>query len=166
MVVVSDTSPVWNLASLDRLDLLHDQFVDVRIPKDVWQELKVGYEYPEMERINKALEKRWITVESLSQPHVCQSLMLDIDRGEAAAIALALELGVKRIVIDESDGRARARAMGLQPIGVLGILLRAKRQGKILSLSDEMFRLRHNAGFFIADSLFLQLQEEAGEIPK
>jgi predicted nucleic acid-binding protein len=137
----------------------------VRIPQDVLNELQVGYEYPEMARIQQAIDARCLTVESITNSHVQQSLMLDIDRGEAAAIALALELGITRIVMDEADGRATAKAMGLQPIGVLGILLRAKHEGKILSLSDEMSRLRHDAGFFIAESLFQRLRREAGETP-
>lgn len=97
--VVSNTSPIWNLASLERLDLLHDQFPDVRIPQDVLTELQVGYDYPEMARIQQALEAHWLTVESLTNPYVQQLLMLDIDRGEAAAIALAIELGVTHIKI-------------------------------------------------------------------
>ncbi len=87
---LSNTSPIWNLASLERLDLLHDQFPDVRIPQDVLNELQVGYEYPEMARIQQAIDAQWLTVESITNSHVQQSLMLDIDRGEAAAIALAL----------------------------------------------------------------------------
>ncbi|MCP4404840.1 MAG: DUF3368 domain-containing protein [bacterium] len=102
-------------------------------------------------------------MKSLNTPYVQQSLMLELDRGEAAAIALALESGITQILIDEADGRATAKAMGLQPIGVLGILLRAKHEGKIISLSEEMSRLRHDAGFFIAETLFQRLRQEAGE---
>jgi hypothetical protein len=91
--------------------------------------------------------------------------MLELDRGEAAAIALALELGVSQVLMDEADGRAVAKAMGLHPTGVLGILLRAKYEGKIPSVSDEMSRLRNEAGFFIAESLFRYVQREAGELP-
>ncbi len=164
MPVVSNTSPIWNLASLERLNLLHDQFPDVRIPPDVLAELQVGYDYPEMARIEQALDARWLTVESLKTPYVQQSLMLDLDRGEAAAIALALESGIAQILIDEADGRATAKVMGLRPIGVLGILLRAKHEGKLISLSHEMSRLRHDAGFFIAETLFQRLRREAGEM--
>ncbi len=163
MPVVSNTSPLWNLASLERLDLLHDQFPDVHVPQDVLAELQVGYEYPEMARIEQASDYGWLTVKSLNTPYVQQSLMLELDRGEAAAIALALESGITQILIDEADGRATAKAMGLQPIGVLGILLRAKHEGKIISLSEEMSRLRHDAGFFIAETLFQRLRQEAGE---
>lgn len=163
MPVVSNTSPLWNLASIERLDLLNEQFPDIRIPDDVWQELQVEHEYPEVSRLQKAVEDQWITVESLTNSHLQQSLMLDLDRGEAAAIALALELGISQILMDEADGRTVARAMGLRPIGLLGVLLRAKYAGKIRSLSHEMSRLRHEAGFFIAEALFQQLRREAGE---
>ena len=165
MPVVSNTSPLWNLASIERLELLYDQFRDVRIPQDVLTELQVGHGYPEMRRIQEAIDAHWLTVVSLTNPAMQQSLRLDVDRGEAAAIALALELGIDQILIDETDGRTVAKAMGLRPIGILGILLRAKHEGKIVSLSDDMSRLRHEAGFFIAESLFLRLQQEAGEHP-
>ncbi len=163
MPVVSNTSPIWNLASIERLDLVHDQFSDIRIPHDVWNELQVGAEYPEMTRIQRARDAQWIEVESLSNPYIQQSLMLELDRGEAAAIALALERGIRRILMDETDGRTAAKAMGLQPIGILGILLRAKHDGKISSVSNEMGRLRREAGFFIAETLFKYVQREAGE---
>lgn len=163
MPVVSNTSPLWNLASIERLDLLRDQFPDIRIPPEVWQELQVWQDSPEVVRLQHAVDSQWITVESLKTPYIQQSLMLEIDRGEAAAIALALELGVSQVLMDETDGRSIAKAMGLHPIGILGVLLRAKGDGKILSLSHEMLRLRHETGFFIAESLSQYLRNEAGE---
>lgn len=41
-LVVSDTSPLLNLALIDRLDLLEAQFPGVVIPEQVWDELTVG----------------------------------------------------------------------------------------------------------------------------
>ena len=163
MPVVSNTSPIWNLASIGRLALLHDQFSEIRIPHEVWQELQVGQESPEVTRIQRAIDDHWLAVEPLTNPYLQQSLMLELDAGESAAIALALELGVNRILLDETDGRAAAKAMGLHPIGVLGVLLRAKNEGKIVSVSQDMMRLRHEAGFFIAESLFQHVRELAEE---
>lgn len=154
MRAVSNTSPIWNLASIERLDLLRDQFPDIRIPQEVWRELHAVRDCPELERIQRAEAARWIKIKPLKNPHVRQSLMLELDCGEAAAIALALESGISRILMDETDGRAVAKAMGLCPTGILGVLLRAKREGKIVSVLDEMSRLRHEAGFFIVESLF------------
>lgn len=48
-------------------------------------------------------------------PNLQQSCMLELNGGEAAAIALALEPGVSQILMDETDGRAAAKAMGLRP---------------------------------------------------
>ena len=89
--------------------------------------------------------------------------MLELDRGEAAAIALALERNIPRVIIDEADGRAAAKALGLHPMGILGILLRAKHEGVLPSVNEEMQKLRHDAGFFIAESLFQRILVEAGE---
>ena len=163
MLVVSNTSPIWNMASISQLDLLCAQFPDVHIPQDVWDELIVAKDFNEFSHIQQSIELQQIKIQKLTNTALKQSLMLDLDKGEAAAIALAIESGIKDIIIDENEGRKVARAMGLRPIGILGILLLAKKQRKIHSLTDEMLRLKDMSGFFIADTLFKQLQKEAGE---
>ena len=47
MRVVSNTSPIWNLASIQRLDLLHDQFSEILIPSEVLAELQLESGCPE-----------------------------------------------------------------------------------------------------------------------
>lgn len=79
------------------------------------------------------------------------------------AIALAVDLGIQMIVMDESMGRERARAMGLQTVGVLGILLNAKKHNQIGSVKEAMESLRQEIGFFISDNLFEQIVNAAGE---
>jgi predicted nucleic acid-binding protein len=130
----------------------------------VWRELHAVGDSPEIRKIQRAEDAQWIRIESVKNQHVTQSLMLELDCGEAAAIALALESGISRILMDETEGRSVAKAMGLHPTGILGVLLRAKSDGKIVSVSDEMSRLRDEAGFFIAEPLFHRVQREAGEI--
>ena len=41
-LVVSDTSPLLNLALIERLDLLESQFSGLTIPNQVWEELARG----------------------------------------------------------------------------------------------------------------------------
>ena len=50
--------------------------------------------------------------------------------------------------------------MGLNVIGVLGILLRAQREGKLPSLQKTMEELRNKAGFHIGKELFSDLLRE------
>ena len=52
-------------------------------------------------------------------------------RGEAEAIALAIEVSADVLLVDERKGRKAAREMGLRVLGLLGILAEAKRAGFI-----------------------------------
>ena len=94
---------------------------------------------------------------------LAQSLFQELDQGEAEAITLAVDLGVEMIVMDEKIGREHARGLGLKTVGVLGVLLTAKRQGRIKSLNDAMTALRTEVGFFVSDDLYRQILVQAGE---
>jgi uncharacterized protein len=163
MPVVSNTSPILSLAIINHLDLLQQQFAEVIIPPTVRLELKPETNYPGTNFIQQALDAQWLKVAELTNPHLAQVLMLELDQGEATAIALALELGHKQVLMDEREGRAKAKALGLQPVGILGVLLRAKFEGQITSLETVMQSLQREAGFFIADDLFEAILVEAGE---
>ena len=54
--------------------------------------------------------------------------------------------------------------MGLQVTGVLGVLLRAKRKGRLLALRTVMDQLRDQAGFHIGQELFVHILREGGEM--
>ena len=56
---------------------------------------------------------------------------MSIDAGEIAAIALALERGIRYVLIDERAGRAAAISLGLQPLGLLGLLVEAKKRSLV-----------------------------------
>ena len=163
MPVVSNTSSILNLAIIGQLDLLSQQFGEVLIPPMVLQELKVDAELPGVEPIRLALQNHWLQVVELSNTDMARALRRDLDNGEADAIALALQLRLMTVLIDEHDGRAAAKAMGLVPIGVLGVLLRAKRTGNLDSVVTAMRALQDQAGFFINTDLFATLAREAGE---
>ena len=90
-------------------------------------------------------------------------LSLQLHRGEAETIALAADLNADVVIIDEQEGRQLAAQVGLQVIGVLGILLRAKREGQIPALKPEIQSLRRKGRFFIAPLLEAKVLAAAGE---
>ena len=89
-------------------------------------------------------------------------LNAEIDRGEAEAIALALETRAALILLDDAEAREKARLYHLKMTGLLGILLRARKSGKIASLSEKLDALRHT-GFWLNAGLTDRLLYEVGE---
>jgi hypothetical protein len=66
---------------------------------------------------------------------------LNLDEGEAQAISLAKELGILSLLIDERKGFRVAESLGLEPIGLLGVLELCAARGWI-SFDDHVERLR------------------------
>jgi len=160
---VSDTSPVLNLAIINRLDLLREQFGEIWLQPTVIEELRLEEELPGSRAVRGAREAGWLRVGEVKDQPLLQVLQRDLDRGEAEAIALALQMKAEWILLDERDARKVAKSLGLRVTGLLGILLRARRQGKLLSLQKVMEELRENAGFRIGAELVADLLKESGE---
>ena len=157
MPVVSNTSPLLNLAIVDQLVLLRRQFGEVLIPKAVLDELKVGEERPGSQAIREAISSGWIQTQEVNNEPLAQLLKQTLDRGEAEAIALSIELKSDWTLLDEREGRKVAKSLGLKVTGILGILLRAKQVGEIESLQPVIDDLINKAGFRIAPELLAQV---------
>jgi hypothetical protein len=91
-------------------------------------------------------------------------LDLDLHRGESEVIALAIEQNADLILLDETDARQVAATFGLKKTGVIGILIKARVEGKIGSLRLELNNLIDTMGFFIDDGLYRQALLSVNEI--
>ncbi len=160
MLVVSNTSPILNLAIIGQLALIREQFGQVQIPLAVLAELKVLEDRPGSKEIQAAVDTGWIKAQEVSSQLSVQLLQQVLDRGESEAITLAVDLKADRILLDERDGRKIAKSLGLKVTGVLGILLRAKQEGELSSLPDTIDALVKTAGFRIAPELLAKVLEE------
>lgn len=158
--VVSNSSPIIHLAKIGHLDLLHDRFGEVLIPQAVYEECVIdGRARPEAAAIKRAT---WLRVTPVVNKDLIRLLSAEVDRGEAEAIALALEQQAALILLDDADAREKARLYHLKITGILGILLGAKRSGKLVSLTEALTDLSRT-GFWLSQSLREQLLREAGE---
>lgn len=161
MIVVSDTSVISNLFLVGQLDLLEKLFHSVVIPQKVQEELMElqGFGIDVGSIINAA----FIVVKTPSNQALVQKFLTEIDEGEAQAIVLALELSADLILVDEIKGRAIAEQQGLSVTGLLGVLLRAKKQGYLSLVKPILEQLKTAAGFYLSDKLFLQIIKLANE---
>jgi predicted nucleic acid-binding protein len=160
MIVVSDTSPIRALAQLDELGLLAQLFQKVLIPPAVADELRRPRR--NLSWIDPTLIPG-VAVTEVKDRAAIERLREWLDPGEAEAIALAVEWQVRTLLIDERDGRRIAQQMGLQPLGVLGLLVRAKRQGRLQRIAPLVDRLQQEIQFRVSPGLQRRILAEAGE---
>ena len=161
MIIVSNSSPLINLARISKLDILHQLYGNIVIPEAVWHEVVVkGYKYPGAKEIKESI---WIKVQTVHNKYLVQALRQYLGAGEAEAIALALELKAELLLIDDHIGRETARHFGLKYIGLIGVLIEAKHKGFINQIKPYLDALRDIAGFRIREELYYRVLQEEGE---
>jgi uncharacterized protein len=110
--VVSNSGPLINLAKVGQFSLLKNLFQRILIPYGVFEEVVVrGVGQPGSVETQRA---RWLSRRKLKQPDIANILMAELDRGEAEAIALALQEKADWLLIDERKGRRFAQQAGLK----------------------------------------------------
>jgi predicted nucleic acid-binding protein len=134
MIVVSDTSPLTALLTVGEAELLPRLFQDVIIPEAVRIELLR----------NHARLPDWLRVACVQNTAQAGKYSQLVDAGEAEAIELALELHA---------GRKLALQEGVAVIGLLGVVLLAKRQALIPSARRLIERLDREAGMYLAEDI-------------
>lgn len=161
MIVVSDTSPIVNLAAVGRPDLLRQLYGRVLIPRAVHDEIViVGADQPGAAEV-EAFD--WIETREVTHLPLVASLELVLDEGEAEAIALAVGLQADLLLLDERKGRVVASHLGLKFIGLLGVLIEAKHRGLILAMKPIVDDLIAKAGFWVSQELYKRVLQAAGE---
>ncbi|HYG63702.1 MAG TPA: DUF3368 domain-containing protein [Thermoanaerobaculia bacterium] len=113
MIVVSNTSPLTNLAAIHQFGLLQKLFGEIRIAEGVWRELNAGsHRHPGSREVERAA---WIRRHAVGNKALVTALRRDLDLGEAETLVLALELRANLVLVDEQEGRNMASQLGLRP---------------------------------------------------
>lgn len=142
MIVVSDTTPLSELAKVGQLDLLFRVYGEILIPQEVYDEVTTG-NHPAIAQVKAA---DWIHIQSVTQADVVAELQnaTRLGKGECAAMVLAEELQAAQLLIDDLDARRVALSRNLPVVGTIGTLLLAKQQGLIDSVKDILQALIQN----------------------
>ena len=162
MIIVSDTSPVSNLILIERLDILRKLFTEIIIPTAVDAEIRALKQFDIDLSAYETAE--WIKVSAPTNLQKVQTLQINLDEGEAQAIALALEINCDLLLMDERIGTNIARQEGLQTVGLVGVLIKAKEEKIIKEVREVLNELRNVAGFWLSNKLKKKILEELGEI--
>ncbi|MEM1127911.1 MAG: DUF3368 domain-containing protein [Bacteroidota bacterium] len=149
---VVDTSVLIGLSHLGRLDLLPTLLGTVLAPSAVIREFG---------SLPDGVQERLVQDTAQVQEHRAQFLGV----GEAEVIALAHELRVELVLIDERRARRYAAAQGLTVVGTAGILVQAKRAGLLAAVQPLLETLRRR-GFRLSDRLYNHVLTLASEKPR
>jgi uncharacterized protein len=153
MLVVSDTSPLTALLQIDRATLLATVFGRVLAPPAVSAELL---------RFHDALPE-YLEIHPIRDREAAATLGRNLDRGESEAIILAEESHADYLLMDDKPGRLVAESRGLRVIGLLGVLVIAKKAGLIDSVGKTIEELEIRARFFVSDAVKRIILRAAGE---
>ena len=147
--IISDTSCFIVLSGIDELDLLQKTYGQVLTTIEVATEF--GQPLPD-----------WIEIKSPVDKSRMQILELQIDKGEASAIALAMETSQSILILDDYKARKIAKQLGLEITGTIGVIVKAKLKGIIPSIKPYLAKIR-KTDFRLADDVEQQAFKEAGE---
>jgi len=148
-IIISDTSCLIILDKIDELSLLqklYDRVITTQLVAD-----EFGKQLP-----------HWISIENTSNASIQLVLEATLDKGEASAIALALEQKDCLLIIDELRGRKLARQFGLTITGTLGVLVQAKLNGYIPAIKPLLDKIKQT-DFRLSEQLVQETLKLAGE---
>ena len=103
-IVIADTRCIILFENIGALNLLKKLFNEILITKEVATEY--GMELPD-----------WIKIKSPSEKIFQEISKMNLDKGEASAIALALDIENSILIIDDLKGRKIVEKLGLNFIG-------------------------------------------------
>ncbi len=165
-MIISNSTPPINFAAIRRLDILERLFGKICVPKAVKQELlEKGKDYPSAVE----LKERWfqdvtrVEVLNVQNIMVCRMLQMQVDNGEAEAIALALEQNPQWLILDESEGRRIAKSYNIPIIGSIGCLIEAKRRNIIPAIKPLLDAMQTDARFWVHAKLYTRILRDNHE---
>jgi predicted nucleic acid-binding protein len=145
------------LARLGLLTLLPAVFRHAWLTPTVLQECEAKPDRGEGASIRAAVAEGYL---ELLAPKATLPLW-GIDPGETSTIALAMEKGAG-VLMDDKAGRRVANRVGISVIGTAGVLVLAKRRGRLISVGSHLQALLAS-GYFLGAHVVADALRAAGE---
>lgn len=149
-VVICDTSTLILFKKIENFELLQSVYKNLIITPEIAKEF--GEPLPHWIKIKPVLNKKYQAF-----------LDLQLDKGEASAIALAIEIGKTLLLLDDLKARKIAKKLGLKFTGTLGIIHKAKEMGFIKKVKPLIYKLL-KTDFRISQTVITELLKINNEI--
>ncbi len=147
--IISDTSCLILLDKIGELEILNKLFGTIITTTEVASEF--GQPLPS-----------WVQIKQPSDNNYQLIIEASVDKGEASAIALAIELDDCLLIIDDLKGRKFANQLGLTIIGTIGVIVDAILAGIIPSIKPILTKIK-SINFRITEQLEALILKRSGE---
>lgn len=141
MIVVTNSSPLIALSSVDQLQLLPQLFARVLVPTAVYQETVMENAVLDQSSRIALAAKSFLEVVSPQNEHQFER---KLGKGERGVLNLALERQPDFVILDDKKARNEAVALGLFPIFTTDVLRLAAQRQIIPSYQAVMIELAHH----------------------
>ena len=155
MILIADSSALVALSIVNQLDVLEKIFGEVYVPRAVYNEVRQENK-EESKKLEEYCKNR---VLDISTPF---NFNITLGQGESEAIVLYEEKNANFLLCDDKKAKKFAKGFGINVIGSLGILLKAKESNLIDTLSP-LIELLRDSSIFIDDKTYELVLKMAGE---
>lgn len=105
----------------------------------------------------------WFNIEDPINKNYQKILEASLDKGEASAIAFAIEQTDCLLIIDDFKGRKYAERLGIKITGTLGVIIDAKLSGHIESVKPMLDKIK-KTDFRLTAELERRTLEKSNEV--
>jgi len=165
LIAIINASPLIYLGKVGSIQLLPQLFSEVWTCSAVKEEVLRQEQAPEIPILKQAFNS-WLRISEPQNPTLLTNLSnLQLHPGEAAIIAMALELIHKReliVIMDDSSAREIARTLNLPLTGTIGVLLKGVKS-TLLSVTQfqrKLHQLLTKTEFRLSIHLYLKTIEQ------
>lgn len=148
-IIISDTSCFIVLSKIGQLEILQQLSGNIFTTPEIADEF--GENLPD-----------WVEIIAVKDKYKQQLLEIQVDRGEASAMALALEMENSLLIIDDYKARKLAKVLHIDYTGTIGIIGLAKQRGIISAIKPVLEKIK-TTNFRISAELELHVLVEAKE---
>jgi predicted nucleic acid-binding protein len=151
--IVSNASSIIFIGKIQIFSLVKNLFTKILLPEDIIKEI-FQEEKPENPYIRKEIGKL------LRIEKVKEIKDFPIDKGERASISLCIEKKIFIFLSDDKKARRYARSLGLNTMGVLGIILENLKQKRINKPeAKKLIKRLIEKGYYMGPGLYDKIQE-------
>jgi predicted nucleic acid-binding protein len=163
--IVSNATPLIYLAKTDKLNLLKAIADRVYIPIAVFQEVVIeGKRLGEKDayRVEKCINEGWLNIKEVDS---LLSIGFPLHYGELEVISLAVQEGIKKVLIDDAKARSVADLAGLHPVGTLWVIVQAVKN-RMMDFDEFLSTLESiiHSGFYLKDEVYIKVIRTARQL--